>query len=138
MPKSPFNPDKEIKDYCDHIMHSHIQVRRQNPKTKSWYWDYPATAVICHNHSRDIKRASFSHYPSPNEWHPILKAKLESIHRIGTHLIGNCAEQHAANKFMKQVPENNLGKLYFSEALRPRTKEVIAYCENCKNTFPNI
>ena len=39
---------------------------------------------------------------------------------------------------MKNVPENNIGNLYFSKALRPRTKEQIAYCDNCKLIFPNL
>lgn len=32
---------------------------------------------------------------------------------------------------------DDLVELYFSIARRPRTKEKIAYCNNCRSTFPN-
>ena len=54
------------------------------------------------------------------------------------YIIGNCAEQHAANIYMKDFKENNLGNLYFSKAMRPRTKQIFEYCDNCKDTFPNL
>ena len=47
--KRPFDPDKEVCDYCDHIMHAHIQVLRENMDERTWYWDYPAVAAVCHN-----------------------------------------------------------------------------------------
>ena len=84
------------------------------------------------------KRSSFSHYPSGGKWHNVLKSKLEEIAPIGTRLVGNCAEQHAANNYMNQLHEDDLVELYFSIARRPRTKEEIDYCNNCRRTFPNI
>lgn len=137
MPKQ-FDPDKEIRDYCDHIMHCHIQVLRQDKKEKTWYWDYPAVAAICHDADCWSKRSSFSHYPIKENWHPVLKAKLEQIDEIGKRLVGNCAEQHAANNYMNQLGENDLTQLHFSIARRPRTKEPVPYCNNCINTFPNL
>ena len=71
-------------------------------------------------------------------WHAVLKTKLEETAPIGQRLIGNCAEQHAANNYMNQLNEDDLGELHFSIARRPRTKEEIPYCNNCKRTFPNI
>lgn len=138
MARKPFDPDKEIRDYCDHIMHSHTQVLRLNKKEKTWYWDYPATAAICHDDACFVKRSSFSHYPTKEGWHLVLKSKLEEIAGIGKRLVGNCAEQHAANIFMNQLDEDDLAQLYFSIARRPRTKEEIIYCDNCKRTFPNL
>lgn len=137
MPK-PFNPDKEVRDYCDHIMHAHIQVLRLNKREKTWYWDYPTVAAVCHDARCLAKRSSFSHYPSKDNWHPVLRAKLELIAPIGEKLVGNCAEQHAANDYMNQLHEHDLRKLYFSIARRPRTKEEVLYCDNCKTTFPNL
>lgn len=137
MPKQSFDPDQEVRNYCDHIMHANIQVRKQN-KQKAWYWDFPAVAVVCHDQHRMLKRCSYSHYPTNISWHPLLEVSLKRLGRIGTHLIGTCAEQHAANIYMKNVPENNIGNLYFSKAFRPRTKEQIAYCDNCKLIFPNL
>ena len=54
------------------------------------------------------------------------------------YIIGNCAEQHAANNYMKNYNETILGNLYFTKAMRPRTKQIFEYCDNCKDTFPNI
>lgn len=113
MARKSFNPDKEIRDYCDHIMHSHTQVLRCNMKENTWYWDYPATAAICHDDACLVKRSSFSHYPEHKRWHSVLKSKLEEIADIGKSLVGNCAEQHAANIFMNQLYENiHIEKLF--------------------------
>ena len=144
--KTPFDPDEEIMHYCEHICHAHIQVLRQDKKYKTWYWDYPAMAAICHDVGCNVKRASFSHHPESNEFHHVLEYKFRLLGTIGKgcskpgkrYVIGNCAEQHAANIFMKQCHEDNLRNLYFSKAMRPRTKQVIKYCENCKDTFPNL
>ena len=138
MAGKPFNPDKEIRDYCDYIMHSHTQVLRCNMKYNTWYWDYPATVAICHDDACMVKRSSFSYYPKLEGWHPVLKSKLEEIAEIGKSLVGNCAEQHAANIFMNQLNENDLAHLHFSVSRRPRTKEEVPYCNNCKQTFPNL
>ena len=136
--KGPFNPEIEVCDYCDHIMHMHIQVTRQNKQNRVWYWDYPAVAAVCHNNACTLKRSSYSHYPHKANWHHVLKKKLEVINEIGKSLVGNCAEQHAANNYMNQLHENDLAELFFSTARRPRTKEIISYCDNCRMTFPNI
>lgn len=136
---TPFNPSQEIRDFCDHIINSHTQVLRQNKKHKTWYWDYPAVAAICHNNSCTLKKAAHSHYPNNSDkWNPVLRHQMECIGKIGYRLIGNCAEQHAANNYMNNFHENSLNQLYFSEALRPRTKQVIEYCNNCKDIFPNL
>lgn len=144
--KTPFNPDVEIIHYCEHIMNAHIQTLRLNMNTGTWYWDYPAMAVICHDRGCNVKRSSYSHYPKKIEFHPVLEVKLLELGSIGErgkkrgkrYIIGNCAEQHAANIFMKKYNENNLNNLFFSKAMRPRTKQVFAYCDNCRDTFPNL
>ena len=144
--KIPFNPEEEILHYCEHIMNTHIQVLRNNQRTKTWYWDYPAMAVICHDKDCNVKRSSYSHYPQKNEFHQDLERKLQKLGTIGLgcnkdgkrFTIGNCAEQHAANIFMKQFNESNLNNLYFSKPMRPRTKQTFDYCDNCKDTFPNL
>ncbi len=144
--KKPFNPDKEVLHYCEHICNAHIQVLRKDYKNKTWYWDYPAMAAICHDEDCYKKRGSYAHYPQKDEFHPVLEKKLRELGDIGTHcnrpgiryIIGNCAEQHAANIYMKQLNENDLEHLYFSKAMRPRTKQVFEYCDNCKDTFPNL
>lgn len=144
--KRPFNPDKEVLNYCEHICNSHLQVVRKDRKKGTWYWDYPAMAAICHDINCYVKRSSYSHYPKKNEFHPVLEGQLLSLGMIGgkcshpdhKYTIGNCAEQHAANIFMKQYGENDLKKLFFSKAMRPRTKQIFDYCKNCKVIFPNL
>lgn len=143
--KKPFNPDKEILNYCEHICNAHLQTLRKN-KGGAWYWDYPAMAAICHDSGRMVKRASYSHYPRKDEFHPVLECQLLLLGEIGKSskkpgkrfTIGNCAEQHAANIFMKQCHEDKLKNLYFSKAMRPRTKQIFPYCDNCKDIFPNL
>lgn len=53
--------------------------------------------------------------------------------------IGNCAEQHAANRVMKELEANRLNRdvsqLSFTKAIRPRTMQIIAYCDNCVTLF---
>ena len=145
--RKPFNPEKELLNYCQHICHVHKQTVRQNKKTGTWYWDYPAMAAICHDRECYVKRASYSHYPQKKEFHRVLEKKLLTLGEIGkrstrpgkrNNIIGNCAEQHAANIFMKPCDEDNLSNLYFSKAMRPRTKQIIDYCDNCKDIFPNL
>ena len=144
--KRPFNPQEEIIHYCEHIMNAHVQTLRRNQDTGTWFWDYPAMAAICHDRRCYSKRASYSHYPQKREFHPVLEKKLLALGAIGErsnksgirYIIGNCAEQHAANIYMKQCKEDDLNNLYFSKAMRPRTKQVFAYCDNCKDTFPNL
>lgn len=143
--RKPFDPEKEILNYCEHICNAHLQTVR-NRKNGTWYWDYPAMAVICHDYGCNVKRASYSHSPKKCEFHPVLRNQLQSLGPIGGHccrlgrryIIGNCAEQHAANIFMNQLNEVNLSNLYFSKAMRPRTKQIFDYCNNCEDTFPNL
>ena len=144
--RQPFNPDVEILHYCEHICNAHIQTVRMNHKTGTWFWDYPAMAAICYNHDCLIKRASYSHRPQNGEFHQALEYRLLTLGVIGRtpqlpgkrYPLGNCAEQHAASNYMKHLGVNNLNDLYFSKAMRPRTKEVFNYCDNCKDIFPNI
>ena len=127
-------------------MNSHEQVLRLNKKSGTWYWDYPAVAVICHDCGCNIKRASYSHFPQNNEFHKVLEETLCNLGAIGKKsdkpgrrfVIGNCAEQHAANIFMKHFHVNSLNVLCFSKAMRPRTTQIIDYCDNCKDSFPNL
>lgn len=144
--RKQFDPEKEIIDYCNHICHANIQTRRNDLRTKTWYWDYPAMASICHDAACLRKRAAHSHYPDKTVFVPVLKAKLENLGTIGKksskvgnrYIIGNCAEQHAGNHYMKDIGETDLNRLHFSSAMRPRTKQIFPPCDNCKDTFPNL
>lgn len=56
--------------------------------------------------------------------------------------IGNCAEQHAANMVIIEGKNNGISeevnKLVFTEAIRPRTMQVIDYCPNCTAIFDTL
>lgn len=144
--RRPFDPEKEVLDYCKHICHAHKQERRDDKRQKTWYWDYPAMASICHDAACIQKRSGHSHYPDQTDFAPVLKNALVQLGQIGKrsakpgtrYIIGNCAEQHAANHYMKGYNENSLQHLYFSSAMRPRTKQIYPPCDNCKDTFPNL
>ena len=53
--------------------------------------------------------------------------------------IGNCAEQHAANRVLKDLEGNRINRdvsdLSFTKAVRPRTMQKIDYCLNCETLF---
>lgn len=137
--------DKKIRDYCKHICKAQINVLRIDHKTHSKFWDLPAMATICHDINNTNFAKGYAHHPKGTKWHSFLKRKLLRLGNIGgrSHLgrgyiIGNCAEQHAGNNYMNRFHESNLNRLYFTEAVRPRTMEVFPYCDNCKTIFPNL
>jgi hypothetical protein len=55
--------------------------------------------------------------------------------RRNKNYLGNCAEVHASNKVLKQNNRVQLNQIVFSLAYRPRTLQVIDYCQNCLDTF---
>ena len=112
--------DSRIRKYCKDICKKQIEVLRFDKKTKSKFWDLPAMATICHDKTRN----------------KFAKGKRSKIGK--RYVIGNCAEQHAGNNYMNKFHENNIGNLYFMEAVRPRTMQVFPYCDNCKAIFPNL
>jgi len=77
--RRPFNPNEEILHYCEHIMNNHIQTVRNNKRNGgTWYWDYPAMAVICHDAGCYVKRSSYSHFPKISEFRPVLRNQLST------------------------------------------------------------
>lgn len=48
------------------------------------------------------------------------------------YLIGSCAEQHAANNLVMLNQNVDIDSIDYSKAIRPRTGEIILYCENCQ------
>lgn len=139
------NMDRRIREYCKHIRRAQIEVLRKDKKTKVWYWDLPAMAAICHDKVNTQVAKGYAHNPKGTKWHAFLKRKLLKLGNIGKgshigkgYIIGNCAEQHAGNNYMNKYHENDISKLHFTEAVRPRTMEVFPYCDNCKAIFPNL
>lgn len=76
------------------------------------------------------------------DFHPLLRNKLLELGSIGNIIercknpIGNCAEDDAANKVLKNDSSiTNLHQLAFTMPLRPRTFSLIPTCENCEYVF---
>lgn len=137
--------DSRIRKYCKDICKKQIEVLRFDKKTKSKFWDLPAMATICHDKTRNKFAKGYAHRPNGTNWHSFLKREMQKLgdiskrSKIGKrYVIGNCAEQHAGNNYMNKFHENNIGNLYFMEAVRPRTMQVFPYCDNCKAIFPNL
>ncbi|WP_125719603.1 hypothetical protein [Flavobacterium ustbae] len=49
--------------------------------------------------------------------------------------IGNCAEVNVSQKLMIGNSTIPLDKIIFSTPIRPRTKQPVPICDNCKHTF---
>ena len=55
------------------------------------------------------------------------------------HPIGYCAEQNSANRLLLDKKDGvSLEDIRFSIAIRPKTGEVIPYCNNCKTLFSSL
>lgn len=108
--------------------------------------DYPAAIVGCGIKNQTDIVVDYSRGCQNYEYYPPVLCSLLNLGEIGNrgrlceNRIGSCAEPHAANKFIKN--HNNLNieisDFEFGEAIRPRTSQVIPYCNNCKETFPNL
>lgn len=116
------------------------------PKKRINKKEYPACVVACYskagNHHVECGKSGVKDnnpYSSP-----VLIKALNKIGGIGKYSslcdnkIGSCAEPHAAEKILLQIPMTNLSTLYFSKAIRPRTNKTKAYCDNCKAIFPTL
>lgn len=135
-----------ILKYCKSIRKRHIEVLRFDKSKRGWYWDLPACASICHDGNYGRQKRGYSHKPDSIKWNHVLRRKMtRKLGLIGTksklgkhYIIGNCAEQHSGNNYMKRYGVKNLSSLHFSETVRPRTMEIIPPCDNCKAIFPNL
>lgn len=68
-----------------------------------------------------------------------LRKKLRELGNLYTHndinVIGKCAEVNVANQILEVDSTVALNTIEFSEALRPRTKQIVNRCDNCIKTF---
>lgn len=62
---------------------------------------------------------------------------IGSIKNGVAHPIGYCAEQNVANRLMLD-DDAPIDKILFSDAIRPRTGEVVDFCNNCKALFNQL
>lgn len=71
---------------------------------------------------------------------PKLEAVASELGGVGTktasgNTVGCCGEFRAANELLLKNPSATPSQVNFTDAIRPRTGEVIPPCENCKTTF---
>lgn len=132
--------ERSVKQYSGSVANNVIR-RRQSPKI----WDYPAVVVSCKKNNGDNRIYNGnSSKPTLGMYEPPLEIALTRLGGVGQHsrngcpyTIGNCAEPHAANKLLK---DNFVGldQILFSTARRPRTRQLIPYCANCRAVFPSL
>lgn len=134
---------KEVHEYAREVKRNVEKDIKRNRRKHAKFWDYPACVSICFGkHGLYVK--GYSHCPRGTVWHSVLEREMNRIGIIGEptrycdNTLGNCAEQHSGNNYMKQAHETNLTRLNFSPSVRPRTGQVVKPCKNCKKIFPNL
>jgi hypothetical protein len=111
---------------------------KSKPRVLRW----PAVACGCEyngirkcDHSRGYIRVKYADQ---------IKSRILLLGNIGTEIngccLGCCAEQHAANDVVKcdNTKHNDpkiIDKLVFTKAIRPRTRQEVKPCMNCKMIF---
>ena len=134
--------ERSVDQYSGSVANKVIRSRR-SPKI----WDYPAAVVSCKKNNGDNRIYSGrSSKPTSGMYEPLLEIALTRLGGVGQasrkgcpYTIGKCAEPHAANKVLKNTGTAvGLDQILFSTALRPRTRQVIPYCANCRAVFPSL
>ena len=68
-----------------------------------------------------------------------LEHELTKIAPLGKkgydNIVGCCCEVRASNKVLKSAPYINLDEILFTDAIRPRTGQIVKRCRNCKQVF---
>ena len=107
--------------------------------------DYPAAVASCSVIGHNVHKEDYSRSCINYQYHQPVLGALRDLGKIGGHspfchnLIGNCAEPHAANQLLKElhfIP--SIESFVFGDTIRPRTMQVLPYCNNCKQTFPSL
>lgn len=132
--------ERSVDRYSGSVANNVIRHRRSLR-----IWDYPAVVVSCKKNNGDNRIYNGkSSKPTSGMYEMPLEIALTRLGGVGHHsrngcpyTIGNCAEPHAANRLLK---DNCVGldQILFSTALRPRTRQVIPYCANCRAVFPTL
>ncbi|MEN2403167.1 hypothetical protein GKZ90_0025525 [Flavobacterium sp. MC2016-06] len=71
---------------------------------------------------------------------PQLEAAAAELGGVGTktasgNIVGCCGEFRAANELLLQNPSATPKQVNFTDAIRPRTGEVVPACQNYQTTF---
>ena len=126
---------------CDDVCND---VRTKSKGRRIKKWDYPGAVVSCAvgiNPQKCSTDTSGVAYADSYIMVPELEIALKKIGDIGkrsplcNNYIGACAEPRAARKCIRNNQGTTIADLWFSAAYRPRTKEILPYCPNCKTVF---
>lgn len=120
-------------------------IKRHHGKTPK-YKDYPATVVSCSSKGSSIHKVEHSRSCQNYKFDSRILDVLKTIGNVDgksnikdcDNRVGHCAEPHAANEMIKTSAKLKVADLEFGFAVRPRTKEIIPYCGNCKATFKQL
>ena len=143
--RAQVNLEATVKVWCKDICKEVIRNRRTD--VSNGVRDYPGAAVVAADRQLSFSERGRSCKPQYKEYigTPVLENKLKSLGGIGKvrvgckNVIGACAEPHAARRVLNHFGNRiSLNQVVFSTALRPRTMEKVDYCQNCKDTFPNL
>lgn len=79
----------------------------------------------------------------PSNVAPALQKAADDIGGVGNktasgNTVGCCGEFQAANKLLLQNPSATPSQVNFTNAIRPRTGQVIPPCDNCTSVFPQL
>lgn len=118
---------------------------------KQYRNDYPAAVVLCCLSSNKLKDCNMPEFFYGESGDPYGESTYKNkkylseikqvLGEIGSKIkgckntVGRCAEQHAAKLLLDKHSRYSRKAVVFSSAFRPRTDEVIPYCENCKKLF---
>ena len=97
----------------------------------------PATIIGCeYRNKRKVDKSG----SVPNPLQNYLKAELVKIGPIGSkandNFIGCCCEVRSSNQILVELKKQaKLTSITFTEAVRPRTGQIIDRCENCKLVY---
>jgi hypothetical protein len=95
----------------------------------------PATIIGAeHGRFRKVDRSGSAPNPIANS----LKDALELIAPIGTkgidNFVGCCCEVRSSNQILL-VTVAPIRNIDFTDAIRPRTNQIISRCQNCQTVF---
>ncbi len=76
----------------------------------------------------------------PTSIAPQLSNVVSELGGVGTktasgNTVGCCAEFQAGNKLLLENPAASPSQINFTDAIRPRTGQIVPMCENCQTTF---
>lgn len=98
----------------------------------------PATAIGAEYLS--YKKTDYSG-PPPDK-NSIAKKLLEKLNQLGgvgkkinNNVVGCCCEVRASNKILSKSINLPPNKITFTNAIRPRTGQIVKRCKNCEEVF---